>query len=135
MKTKQNSILTIGAIFTMAVVLFAFTSPQDAWQVPANYKTMQNKFKGDDKDGVGEDLYAQHCRSCHGKTGLGDGTKSKELKTKIRSLASKEVQAQTDGELYYKGIIGRDEMPNFEKKITGEEDRWMLINYMRSLGK
>ncbi len=135
MKTRQNSILTIGAIFTIAIALVSFTIPQDAWEVPAKYKTMANKFKGADKDGVGEDLYNQHCRSCHGKTGLGDGTKAKELKTTSRSLASKEVQAQTDGELYYKAIIGRDEMPNFEKKITEEEDRWMVVNYMRTLAK
>jgi len=135
MKTKQNSILTIGAIFTMAIVLFAFTAPQDGWEVPAKYKTMVNKYKGADKDGVGEDLYAQHCRSCHGKAGFGDGTKSKELKTKINDFTSKEVQSQTDGELYYKAIIGKDEMPNFEKKITSEEDRWMLVNYMRELAK
>lgn len=135
MTTKQNSILTIGAILTMAVVLFAFTSAQDAWQVPANYKSMQNKFKGADKDGVGEDLYAQHCRSCHGKTGLGDGTKSRELKTKIRSLASSDVQGQTDGELYYKAFIGRDEMPNFEKKIADVADRWAVVGYIRTLKK
>lgn len=135
MKTKQNSILTISAILTMAVVLFAFTTAQTGWEVPAKYKTMQNKYKGGDKDGVGEDLYAQHCRSCHGKEGFGDGTKAKELKTKINDFTSKEVQAQTDGELYYKAIIGRDEMPNFEKKIASEEDRWMVVNYLRELAK
>ena len=50
-------------------------------------------------------------------------------------MTSEAVQAQTDGELYYKAIIGKDEMPNFEKKIRGEEDRWMLINYLRSLAQ
>ena len=135
MKTRHNSFLTIGAIFMFAVVLVAFTTPQDAWVAPAKYKTMQNKYKGADKDGVGSDLYNQHCKSCHGKEGFGDGTKAKELKTEMRDLTSEEVQAQTDGELYYKSFIGRDEMPNFEKKITGEEDRWMVINYMRELAK
>ena len=53
----------------------------------------------------------------------------------MRDLSSSEVQGQTDGELYYKSFIGRDEMPNFEKKIRGEEDRWMVVNYMRSLAE
>ena len=53
----------------------------------------------------------------------------------MRDLTSEEVQAQNDGELYYKSIIGRDEMPSFEKKIKGEEDRWMVINYMRTLAE
>ncbi|RLD80278.1 MAG: cytochrome c, partial [Bacteroidetes bacterium] len=37
------------------------------------------------------------------------------------------------GGLYYKGIIGRDEMPSFEKKISSKEDRWLLVNYLRTL--
>jgi len=135
MRTRHNSFLTIGAIIMFAVVLVAFTAPQEAWVAPAKYKTMQNKYKGADKDGVGADLYNQHCKSCHGKEGFGDGTKAKELKTEMRDLTSDEVLAQTDGELYYKSFIGRDEMPNFEKKITGEEDRWMVVNYMRELAK
>ncbi len=135
MKTKLNSILTFGALFTFLVALVAFTTPQDAWVAPAKYKTMQNKYKGADTDGVGKDLYNQHCKSCHGKEGFGDGTKAKELKTEMRDLTSEEVQAQADGELYYKSFIGRDEMPNFEKKITGEEDRWMVVNFMRELAK
>jgi cytochrome c5 len=137
MKTKLSTLLTLGAISTFSLFLVAFTSPysQDGWVVPEKYKTMKNAFPGKDADGIGEDLYKQHCRSCHGSKGLGDGTKSKELKTKMRDFTSKEVQSQTDGELYYKAIIGHDEMPNFEKKIKEEEDRWMLVNYIRALAK
>ena len=96
---------------------------------------MKNKFAGGDEDGIGEELYSKHCKSCHGKEGYGDGTKSKELKTAMRDFSGEEVQSQTDGELYYKGIIGRDEMPNFEKKITDDEERWMVVNYIRSLAE
>ena len=135
MKTKLNSILTIGAIAAFTLTLVAFTAPQDDWEVPAKYKNMENKYAGEDEDGIGEDLFKQHCRSCHGKEGFGDGSKAKELDTELNDLTSEEVQAQTDGALYYKAIIGRDEMPNFEKKIRDEEDRWMIINYLRSLAE
>jgi len=135
MKTKLNSMLTFVVITAFTFVLVAFTAPQDDWEVPAKYKTMKNEYAGDDSDGIGEDLYKQHCRSCHGKEGFGDGTKAAELDTEIRDFTSAEVQGQTDGELYYKAIIGKDEMPNFEKKIRSEEDRWMLVNYMRALAK
>ena len=135
MKTKLNSMLTFVAIAAFTFALVAFTAPQDDWEVPAKYKNMENKYAGDDADGVGEDLYKQHCRSCHGKEGFGDGTKAAELETEIRDFTSPEVQAQTDGELYYKAIIGKDEMPNFEKKIRNEEDRWMVVNYIRALAK
>jgi hypothetical protein len=46
-----------------------------------------------------------------------------------------DVQKQTDGEIYYKSFIGRDEMPNFEKKIPSESDRWMIVNYIRTMKK
>lgn len=129
MKTTQAIIL----LAIIALSLAAFTLPQEKWTVPDKYKNMENPYAGDDEDGIGEELFMQHCKSCHGKEGYGDGTKSKELETVIRDFTTEEVQAQADGELYYKTFIGRDEMPNFEKKIRDEEDRWMVINFIRSL--
>jgi mono/diheme cytochrome c family protein len=110
--------------------------PMDDWGMPAKYKSMENPYAGEgDEDEIGADLYKQHCRSCHGKEGYGDGSKASELETEMRELGSPEVQGQTDGELYYKSIIGRDEMPNFEKKIRSEEDQWMVINYIRTMAE
>jgi hypothetical protein len=40
---------------------------------------------------------------------------------------------QTDGALYYKTYFGRDDMPSFDKKITAEEDKWLVINYIKNL--
>jgi len=135
MKTNFKTILTLSAITAFAMSLVGFTIPQEKWVVPEKYKSMENEYAGEDEDGIGEELYAQHCKSCHGKEGYGDGTKAKELKTPMDDLTSEEVQSQKDGELYYKAFIGRDEMPNFEKKISDDEDRWMVVNYMRSLAE
>ena len=133
MKKRLNSFLSFMVIAAFALTIVAFTIPQEKWEVPAKYKSMENEYAGEDEDGIGEELYAQHCKSCHGKEGYGDGTKSKELDTEMRDLTAEEVQGQKDGELFYKAIIGRDEMPNFEKKIRDDEDRWMVINYLRTL--
>lgn len=134
MKTNLKSYFTLGAVATFIFSLFvAFTSPQEPWDVPAEYANMENEFAGEDEDGIGEDLYMKHCKSCHGKEGYGDGTKAAELETEMRDLTVEEVQSQSDGSLYFKSFIGRDEMPNFEKKIREDEDRWMVINYLRSL--
>ncbi len=132
MKTNLKLILTFGAA-ALTVSLLAFTIPQDDWVVPEKYNNMKNEYAGEDEDGIGEELYAKHCKSCHGKEGYGDGTKAKELDTEMRDLTSEVVKSQTDGALYYKAILGRDDMPNFEKKIRDEEDRWMIINFLRSL--
>ena len=135
MKIRLNSILTFGIITVFTMLLVAFTIQEEKWEVPEKYKNMKNEYAGEDEDGIGEELYAQHCKSCHGKEGYGDGTKAMELDTEMRDLSLEEVQGQTDGALFYKSIIGRDEMPNFEKKIRDDEDRWMVVNYLRTLSE
>ena len=131
-KLFQNGTIILSTLVFMSFMLFSFTpSDQKPWNVPATYKSKKNPVKNDAaSQNVGKALYAKHCKSCHGAKGLGDGPKAASLKTKIRSFASKEYKAQTPGEKYYESFVGRDEMPNFEKKILDENDRWSLINYM-----
>ena len=105
------------------------------WIVPAKYQTMKNPVEVNKANlALGKNLYAKHCKSCHGSTGLGDGTKAKDMKGDLGDFSSKKFQAQTDGALFYKSYIGRKDMPNYEKKMS-EEDMWLTINYMRTLGK
>ncbi len=95
---------------------------------------MKNAYTEEkDADQIGRELYAIHCKSCHGKKGLGDGSKSKELNTKVPDITASKFKAQADGDIYYKTYIGREDMPSFEKKIKDEEDRWMLVNYIKQL--
>ncbi|MDF1548501.1 MAG: cytochrome c [Bacteroidales bacterium] len=132
--SKKRNFFVIALFVGCALFLFPSTDASaQAWNAPAKYKTMKNPKAGKgDVGGVGKALWAQHCKSCHGKEGYGDGKKAAELDTEMRDFTSKAVQGQTDGELYYKAIIGKDEMPNFEKKIP-EGDRWLLVNFMRTL--
>ena len=133
-KLFQNSTMIISAMVITSFMLFAFApSDQKPWNVPAKYKSMKNPVKNDaTSQNAGKALYAKHCKSCHGAKGLGDGPKAASLKTKIRSFASKEYKAQTAGEKYFESFVGRDEMPNFEKKILDETERWSVINYMET---
>ncbi len=132
--------IAIMAISAMAFL--AFTVPQDAkkgepWKIPAEYKSKANPDKGDDASvKFGKSVYAKHCRSCHGNVGQGDGPKARNLETDPGDFSDAKWQASvTDGELYYMSIIGRDEMPNYESKIIDEEERWAVVNYVRSLKK
>ncbi len=134
MKSK-NLILAGIAIVGFGMIMMGFTAP-DGWNVPEKYKTMKNAQAGvSDSDDIGLDLYETHCASCHGAEGFGDGKKGENLDTPMRDFTSEEVQGQADGDLYYKTFIGREEMPNFEKKITDEEERWLLVNYLRTLAE
>jgi len=136
MKTQIRlaALMVVALMFVTANIAMA-QKAGGPWTVPAKYKSMKNTIKAGDPsiNTVGKDLFAKHCKSCHGAKGLGDGPKSASLKTLIPSFADKKFKAQADGEIYYQSFVGRDEMPNFEKKIIDEADRWALVNYIKGL--
>jgi cytochrome c5 len=107
---------------------------QNHWVVPSKYKTMTSPFANDKESiALGKSVYSTHCKSCHGSKGDGNGTKAATLDTKIGSFLSSAFKSQNQGEVYYKSIIGRKDMPKFDKKIPDEEEKWAVVNYIRSL--
>ena len=136
MKTSNRlaAIIITAIIFIAANVAMA-QKAGPAWVIPAKYKSMKSTVKAGDPSITtdGKSLFAQHCKSCHGSKGLGDGPKSATLKTLIPSFAEAKFKAQADGDVYFQSFVGRDEMPNFEKKITDEADRWAIVAYIKSL--
>ncbi len=126
--------LTVLGFFTMSFTSAPQQQKGKPWEIPAKYKNMKNPHAGDKSiEALGKAGWAKHCKSCHGNKGLGDGPKAKALKTFPGDFSAKEFQARTDGEIYYMSFIGRDEMPNFEKKITTEEERWAIVNLIRTM--
>ena len=120
----------------LSVVLLSFSSfDQEEWVVPDKYEKMKNPTDPNEDQDIGKQLYSKHCQSCHGKTGLGDGKKADEVEGDLGDFSSSEFQAQSDGALFYKSYFGRDDMPNYEKKIPDEEDMWLVVNYMRTLAE
>ena len=138
-RSIKKSTFVFGSM-ALAVVLMSFinsaTIEQDTkeWVVPAAVNKMKNPTKATAADiKIGASLYAQHCRSCHGKTGEGDGSKAGELDTDCGDFTTAKFQSQTDGALFYKTKEGRDDMPSFKKKISEDEDVWLIVNFMRTL--
>ncbi len=129
------------ALFTLAIsltlVLYSFILPDQStdWVVPESAKKVKNPTDALDKENlaIGKTLYSKYCQSCHGKEGFGDGPKAKEMKGDMGDFSSKDFQSQTDGTLFYKMTTGRSDMPSFEKKIIDPEDRWLIVNYLRTL--
>ena len=131
---KTFRILTIIGVITFG--LYSFTSlVQEEWKVPAKYETMKNPVDAKTDAAIGKSLYKKHCKSCHGDEGYGDGPKADDLNGDLGDFSSEEFQAQSDGALFYKTTIGRDDMPEFTKKLPEDEDRWLIVNYMRTLAE
>ncbi len=120
-----------------ACLLLAFSVlDQEPWVVPEKYQNLDNPITADDESmDIGKSLYNKHCKSCHGKEGLGDGSKAEQLDTPSGDFTDDYFTLQTDGSIYYKTVKGRDDMPSFEKKIPDSEDIWHVVNYIRSLAE
>lgn len=131
---KHVITLSLMAVFVFAAS-FTFM-PNKPWPVPDKEAKKANPVKTDAASvAAGKTLWSQHCSSCHGKAGLGDGSKAAQLKTQPEDMSKPIVQSLSDGALFYKVSEGRDDMPSFKKKIPDAEDIWNLVNYMRTLKK
>lgn len=129
-----NLIAILISSFALISMISSNSIFQDPWEVPAKYVKMENTFaKATDADNIGRALYSKHCKSCHGAKGKGDGSKAESIDTPMPDFTNSSFGKQTDGSLYYKTFIGRKDMPSFEKKITDEEERWLVVNYIKTL--
>jgi len=133
---SKNLLFAVAVVVTSALMYsFANAPDQDEWVVPAKYLSMTNPTDPGDAEemATGKNLYMQHCKSCHGKEGLGDGPKSAELATPSGDFSSDDTQGQKDGALFYKIKEGRDDMPGFGKKIPDDEEIWLVVNFIRTM--
>ena len=113
-----------------------FQQDPKPWSVPEKNAKTPNPVKSDAESlKTGKEIWAKHCQSCHGKTGMGDGPKAAKLKTEPGDFSKATTQAQTDGSLFYKTSQGRDDMPSFKKKIPDADEIWAVINYVRTMKK
>ena len=113
---------------------FAFAQHKAPWNAPESAKSQKNPFPAD-KSSIdrGRNSYSVECARCHGKTGKGDGPAVVRLGSTIPpDLTKDDVQNQPDGELYWKISEGRRPMP-YKKKALTDDQRWDVINFIRSL--
>jgi mono/diheme cytochrome c family protein len=132
---KLFILIAISGLFLLTAG-FRTKYQQKPWPVPDKAAKTPNPVKSSGESiAAGKALWVQHCSSCHGKTGLGDGTKAAQLKTQPEDLSTAAIQSQSDGSLFYKVSEGRTDMPSFKKKLPDAEDIWDLVIFMRTLKK
>ena len=79
----------------------------------------------------GDTLYQTFCAVCHGAAGAGDGPVGP--KVAAPSLLTPRAIGYTDGYLYSITRYGRGIMGKYGDKITEQDDRWQVVNYVRQL--
>lgn len=103
------------------------------WQAPADAAKLTNPFKGQANAAqMGRELYMQKCVDCHGKEGKGNGWMAKMTAKPPTNLASQMVQANTDGEIFWKITNGKSPMPAHRVRFD-DEQRWYIVSFVRSL--
>jgi len=114
---------------------------KNTWELPEDADKTKNPVAASAESiEKGKALYTErtkgNCVFCHGDTGAGNEANLPRLRRKPADLSNKEhLSAETDGELFWKiskGITGI--MPAGEKRMT-EEERWHVVNYIRTLPK
>jgi len=114
---------------------------KNTWELPADAdKTKNPVATSPESITKGKELYLErtkgNCVFCHGETGSGNEANLARLRRKPADISNKErMAAMTDGELFWKvskGITGI--MPAGEKRMS-EEERWHVVNYIRTLSK
>ena len=131
---KNIKTLLFAGIISFGLFSFSMIL-QDEWVVPDKYQNMKNPTDPSEDLAIGKTLYSKHCQSCHGKEGYGDGSKAKEVKGDLGDFSSEDFQSQTDGAIFYKTSFGRNDMPEYTKKMPDDEDRWLIVNYVRTLAE
>ncbi|HEV3254302.1 MAG TPA: cytochrome c [Candidatus Acidoferrales bacterium] len=84
---------------------------------------------------TGKHVYTTQCAMCHGANGDGKGDLAADMKLTLRDYRDPaSLKDMTDGELFYILTKGKGDMPGEEDRMKPEQ-RWDLINYIRSLAK
>jgi mono/diheme cytochrome c family protein len=87
---------------------------------------------------MGKEQYDIYCANCHGQAGKGDGYlyTSDKFTAKPTSLVEKYVQGKPDGEIYHVITMGSlSGLMGPHGSQIKPENRWKIINYVRTLAK
>ncbi len=129
---KQLLYIILSLVFLSFV---GISTQEDRWKAPTKAKELKNPIKASIKaqsSKRGAKIFKTRCMICHGTQGKGDGIGGKALTIKPQNLTLKMVQSQTDGEIFWKITNGRNDMIKWGP-ILSEEQRWDVVNYVRTL--
>ncbi len=124
MKTKFKFMGLSALVLGVAFCMYSFVNGTE-WPVPAeNTKVANPVAKTPASVAAGLATFTAKCKMCHGADGK---------KTNPGNLTTPAFKAQTDGAIFYKINTGFGKMPKYKSTIPADNDRWNLVNYLRTL--
>lgn len=138
-KKGRRIIIMYAGICLIAIFCQSYAmlqdEPEGPWVAPASADKLINPLKADATIMAdGKEIYKEVCEQCHGPKGDGVGWQSLNVAKKIAPIYSPEIQKQSDGALFWKITNGNKPMPSMRKALN-DNQRWMLVLYVRELGK
>jgi mono/diheme cytochrome c family protein len=126
-------IALIGLLFAVVATAGGLTLWAVRWGTMAKARKLKNPVPATAEIlTAGRQLYAQHCKKCHGENGDGKGEKAPELSVEPGDFTdASKMSRRADGELYWQISYGRMPMPAFADKLS-DEARWQLVDYIRT---
>lgn len=105
------------------------------WEVPESAKELKNPVPNTPKNvDQGKATYEIYCDGCHGPEGDGKGRVAVKFDVPVVNISAPTIQAQTDGELFWKISKGRGAMPAWGTLLP-EDIRWKLMMFVRTFNK
>ena len=134
-KKVAGSLFVTLLLAAAGAAVYAFLHP-GPWIVPEEAKHVPNPLTASPANlAEGRRLYLDKCSECHGESGKGDGNQSKMYNAPPTNFTdAQKMNAESDGELFYKLSEGHRPMPSFKRRYT-DEQRWKLILFLRSFAE
>ena len=130
-----QSLFFISTLLVFNLIATRSFGQQTPWVAPKVAENVKNPMSGNNSTiAETKKLYITNCGPCHGDKGKGDGPAAQGLNPKPADHTSVKVQSETDGAIFWKLSEGRNPMPGY-KKIFSEDQRWELVNYIRTMAK
>jgi mono/diheme cytochrome c family protein len=126
------------AVASLGVTAFVgTTAAQIGWQIPQPGRSEKSPLPPTaDVLREGSRLFTQHCASCHGGAGKGDGPDGDPDFPPADLTDDARASLNPDGVLFYKILNGRKlpRMPAFKNDLTSQQI-WAVVEHVKSLRK
>jgi len=127
MKTRIF-IINLSALLILLMPVFSLA--QSEWMVSGKKQKDTNPIAFSNKSVKdGKIVFLANCKSCHGDPGKANGLPLVPPPTDFALQAF--LDKNTDGSLFHKMTEGQTTMPSY-KAILSEEQRWNVVNFIRS---